>query len=157
MKQVVREKVLVVEDEKITGLDICQMVWDLGYQPIGPIASGEDAYAVALSERPDIILMDITLKGQLNGIETAVAIRCRYRCPVVFVTAHSDEVTFNRARAAVPAGWVLKPVNEGELQTAIERALRQYRSGEPPVQVLHAPSYEFADWREGKDRYQRSS
>ncbi len=134
--RVAHERILVVEDEKITGMDICQTVHDLGYEPMGPIASGEDAYEVALSTRPDLILMDITLKGSIDGIAAAVAIRYEYRCPVIFVTAHSDQITFDRARIAEPAGWVLKPVNEEELHTAIEKALRLATVGEETANAV---------------------
>ncbi len=135
-----QEKVLVVEDEKITGMDICLTVQLAGYQPIGPIATGEQAITTALSERPDLILMDITLRGEMNGIEAAVAIRTQHRCPVIFLTAHSDTATFERAKVAEPSGWVLKPLNEEELCTAIEKALHLYRAGERP-NIVDVPSH----------------
>ena len=117
------QRVLIVEDERITAMDICQMVQEMGYEPIGPVASGKEAVTTALAQRPDVILMDIFLKGPMDGIQAAQAIRSQYRCPVIFVTAHADQITRDRAKVTEPSGWVLKPVDEGELHEAIERAL----------------------------------
>jgi DNA-binding NarL/FixJ family response regulator len=121
------EWILIVEDEKITGMDIRQMVREFGYEPIGPVASGEDAVTVALALRPHVILMDILLKGRMDGIQAAEAIRSKYSCPVIYVTAHSDQTTLDRARVMEPSGWILKPVDEEELHKAIERALYEQR------------------------------
>jgi two-component system, response regulator PdtaR len=121
------ELILIVEDEKITGMDIRQTVQEFGYEPIGPVGSAEDAVTVALALRPDVILMDILLKGPMSGIQAAEAIRSKYSCPVIYVTAHSDQTTLDRAKPTEPSGWILKPVDEGELHTAIERALYERR------------------------------
>jgi len=121
------ELILVVEDERITGMDIRQTVREFGYEPIGPVASGQDAVAVALALRPDVILMDILLKGPMDGIQAAEAIRSKYCCPVIYVTAHSDQSTLDRAKVIEPFVYILKPIDEQELHTAIEMALYQHR------------------------------
>lgn len=122
-------RILIVGDEKITGMDIRQTLREFGYVPIGPVASGEDAVAVALAIRPDVILMDIFLKGRMDGIQAAEAIRSKYSCPVIYVTAHADQITCDRAKVTEPSGWILKPINEGELHKAIERGLYRHRMG----------------------------
>lgn len=121
------ELILIVEDERITGMDIRLIVRQLGYEPIGPVASGEDAVMIALALRPDVVLMDILLKGPMDGIQAAEAIQSQYPCPVIYVTAHSDRTTLDRAKVIEPSGWVLKPVDEEELQKAIEKALYRNR------------------------------
>ncbi|HVN24465.1 MAG TPA: response regulator [Syntrophorhabdales bacterium] len=126
------ERILIVEDEYITGEGIRHMVYQFGYEPIGPVASGKDAIASALAHGPDVILMDIQLKGPMNGIQAAEAIRAQSRCPVIYVTANSDQL---RTRGAVDTGSfgpVLKPINEQELLAAIKKALNQPRAESAP-------------------------
>ena len=115
-----------------TGLDIRQRVQQLGYEPVGPVASGKDAIEHALTLHPDVILMDIFLKGPMDGIQTAATIRSQYPCPAIYITAHADQSTIDRAKATEPAGYLLKPINEWELQTAIELALRGDTDGGAP-------------------------
>ncbi len=121
------ERILIVEDQNITAMDIRQTVQELGYEAIGPVASGNDAVTCALAQRPDVVLMDIMLKGPMDGIEAAQAIRSQYRCPVIYVTAHSDEPTLDRAMITEPFGYILKPINKRELHTAIEMALCRHK------------------------------
>ncbi len=125
-----QERILVVEDESITAVEICQTLAELGYEPLGPVSSGRDAVARALELQPDLVLMDITLKGQMDGIEAAEIIRTKDICPVVFVTAHSDKLTLNRAKISAPFGYVLKPIAERDLHTAVEMALYRQRMEE---------------------------
>lgn len=124
------ERILIVEDEKITATEIHQTVQELGYEPVGPVASGNDAVASALTLRPDVVLMDIVLKGPMDGIEAAEIIQKRDICPVIFVTAHSDRSTLDRAKVTAPFGYILKPISERELHTAIEMALYRHRMEE---------------------------
>ena len=121
------ERILIVEDEYLTGENIRQMVQDFGYDPIGPVASGGDALASALAHCPDAVLMDIVLKGPMNGIQVAEAIGGQSRCPVIYVTAHSDRSTLDRAKVTAPFGYTLKPISERELHIAIEMALYRHR------------------------------
>jgi diguanylate cyclase (GGDEF)-like protein/PAS domain S-box-containing protein len=121
------ERILIVEDQNITAMDIRQIVQQLGYEPIGPVASGNDAVTSALAQRPDVVLMDIMLKGPMDGIQAAEAIRSQYLCPVIYVTAHSDQSTLDRAKLTEPFGYILKPINKRELHTAVEMALCRHK------------------------------
>ena len=117
------KRILIVEDEKITAMEMAEHLEQLGYQPLGPCASGEEAVASVLALHPDVVLMDIALNGPMDGIQAAEVIRSTCPCPVIYVTAHSDQATLERAKVTEPFGYVLKPVNERELHIAIEIAL----------------------------------
>ncbi len=116
-------RVLIVEDEKIIALDLQRRLEKFGYSVVGLCATAEDAIATALDVLPDIILMDIMLGGEQDGVDAAVAIRQVRSIPVVFLTAYADDRTVERAKKAEPVGYVLKPFKERELQTTIDIAL----------------------------------
>ena len=124
------ERILIVEDEKITAMMISHQIQNLGYEPLGPIATGEEAVANIAEFCPDAILMDITLKGPMDGIEAANSIQSKYFCPIIYVTAHSDQSTLDRAKLKTPFGYIVKPVSERELHIAIEIALYNYKMEE---------------------------
>src|SRR5512139_2806326 len=109
------EKILIVEDEGIVARETEYRLKDLGYNVCGIAASGAEALKKAEKELPDVVLMDIMLKGEIDGIETAGQIRTRHNIPVVYVTAHADETTLQRAKRTEPMGYLLKPFNEREL------------------------------------------
>ncbi|MCT7972297.1 hybrid sensor histidine kinase/response regulator [Laspinema olomoucense] len=120
--------VLVVEDEIITAIDIKSSLEDLGYH-VPPIAStGQEALAQVEKFQPDIILMDIVLKGEIDGIETANLIRDRHPLPIIFLTAYSDDATLARAGISEPFGYLLKPFDDRELHTTIQMALKRYQA-----------------------------
>lgn len=120
--------VLVVEDEIITAIDIKGSLENLGYH-VPPIAStGQEALDEAAKSQPDIILMDIVLKGEIDGIETANRIRDRQRIPIIFLTAYSDDATLARAGITEPFGYLLKPFDDRELHTTIQMALKRYQA-----------------------------
>jgi diguanylate cyclase (GGDEF)-like protein/PAS domain S-box-containing protein len=121
------ERILIVEDEKIIGLDLQRRLEKFGYRIIDLVATGEKAVTVAAETLPDIILMDIMLAGDLDGIEAAQIIKKELRIPVVFLTAYADEKTLERAKEAEPFGYILKPFKERELHTTIDIAL--YKNG----------------------------
>jgi len=122
--------VLVVEDEGVTALDISQSLQHLGYGVLGTCDTGEAAVQRAGELKPDLILMDIMLKGTMDGITAAAQIRAQRNVPVVFLTAYADEGTLSRAKITDPYGYVLKPFEEAELRTAIELAMhRREREG----------------------------
>jgi len=121
-------KILVVEDESIVGLDIKNRLQRLGHQVPDIIASGEQAIAQAEALMPELILMDIMLQGEMNGLEAADIIRERLNIPVIFLTAYSDESTLERAKAAGPYGYVLKPFKDRELYTTIELGLVKHQN-----------------------------
>lgn len=120
--------VLVVEDEIITAIDIKSSLEDLGYQ-VPPIAStGQEALAEVAKSQPDIILMDIVIKGEIDGIETANRIRDRQQLPIIFLTAYSDDATLARAGITEPFGYLLKPFDDRELHSTIQMALKRYQA-----------------------------
>lgn len=123
---VVRGRVLVVEDMAVVAMDIESTLGQLGYEVVGAVATGEEAVQVAATARPDLVLMDINLAGQVDGVEAAHQIRDRYQIPVVYLTAYSDEDTLQRAKLSDPFGYIVKPINKRELQANIHLAL--YRS-----------------------------
>jgi two-component system, cell cycle sensor histidine kinase and response regulator CckA len=119
-------RILIVEDEAVVALDLRMRLTRLGYSVIDSVGLGESALEVAERERPDLILMDIRLRGEMDGIEAAEQIRSRLLLPVVFLTAHADDATVDRARLTEPFGYILKPFEERELRTVIEMALYKH-------------------------------
>ncbi|WP_088890823.1 hybrid sensor histidine kinase/response regulator [Leptolyngbya ohadii] len=122
------EKILVVEDERIVARDIEKRLKKLGYVVPASVASGEDAIQKVAELRPELVLMDIRLKGQMDGVEAAEKIRSDFDTPVVYLTAYADEVTLQRAKATEPFGYIVKPFDERDLHVAIEVALRRQLS-----------------------------
>ncbi|MEJ2190015.1 MAG: response regulator, partial [Acidobacteriota bacterium] len=112
--------ILVVEDESIVARDIQNCVSELGYESVGWAASGEEAIEKAGEKNPDLVLMDVRLPGEMDGISAAEEIRTRFKIPVVFLTAFGDEETLTRAKASGPFGYVLKPFVPSDLRLAIE-------------------------------------
>ncbi|AFZ20505.1 hybrid sensor histidine kinase/response regulator [Allocoleopsis franciscana] len=119
-------KILVVEDEKIIALNVRESLESLGYIVPAIADSGEKAIEKATQLRPDLVLMDIRLKGNMDGIQAAEQIWNSMQIPVIYVTGHSDKSTLERAKITVPFGYILKPVKEQELYVAIETALQRY-------------------------------
>src|SRR5882724_11770423 len=108
-------RVMVVEDERIVALHLRQQLIKLGYQVLPAVASGELALRQARELHPDVVLMDIHIEGDMDGIETAARIAAEFSTPVIYLTAHSEESTLQRARATKPYGYLLKPFAEREL------------------------------------------
>jgi len=120
-------KILVVEDENIVARDICARLEQFGYDVAPPVATGEDAIARAEESRPDLVLMDIMLRGRMDGIEAASTIRGRLNVPVVYLTAYVDDKNLQRAKLTEPFGYLLKPFEERELHITIEMALYKHK------------------------------
>jgi hypothetical protein len=123
----VRAKILIVEDERIVALNIQNRLESLGYAVAANVPSGEAAIQIAAQSRPDLILMDIKLKGKVDGIEAAGQIRNRFQLPVVYLTAYTDDETLNRAKLTEPYGYILKPFESRDLCTTIEVALYKHQ------------------------------
>jgi len=123
-----KERVLIVEDEKIIALDLQRRLERFGYTICETCSEGVDAIEKAKLHKPDIILMDIMLNGPMDGIEAAKIIKQELRIPVVFLTAYVDDRTLERAKTAEPYGYILKPFKERGLYTAIDIALYKFNS-----------------------------
>jgi PAS domain S-box-containing protein len=120
-------QILVVEDEGIVAWHLAQRLQGLGHTVPMVVASGPEAVRQAAAIRPDLVLMDIHLYGEMDGIEAAAQIRAQSDIPVVYLTAYADEPTLERAKVTEPFGYVLKPFEERELQITIEMALYKHR------------------------------
>ncbi|MEM1356590.1 MAG: response regulator [Bacteroidota bacterium] len=116
-------KVLIVEDEMIIAAKISMHLEQLGYEVSGILSRGEKAVVHCRESPPDILLLDINLKGMLDGIETAKVIRKEMELPIIFLTANSDQATFDRAKYARPQAFLAKPYQKQELERAIELAV----------------------------------
>ena len=114
---------MVVEDEKLVALALEQCLKALGHEVVGLAATGQEAIRKAGELEPDLVLMDIRLKGDIDGIEAASRIHDTYKTPIVYLTAYSDDNTLERARAAQPDGYVLKPFEEKSLKSSVAMAL----------------------------------
>ena len=137
-------KILVVEDEMIIAADISMMLTQLGHEVTGITPRGEDALKSVEATRPDLVLMDISLKGALDGVETACYIHDHFKIPIIFLTANSDEGTFQRAKAAKPYAFITKPFRQSDVQRAIELALER-RAEETARAGEAAPGGDEAD------------
>lgn len=120
-------RLLIAEDESIVAKDLRAMLEGLGHDVLETVATGEDAVARTEALRPDLVLMDIVLRGETDGIEAASIIRERFDIPSIYLTAHADEGTLQRAKVTEPFGYVLKPFEERELHTTVLMALHKHR------------------------------
>lgn len=119
-------KILVTEDEGIVAADIEDRLRSLGYQVTATCSSGAEALQKVVETKPDLVLMDIMIQGDMDGIETAKYVREDFGIPVIFLTAYSDDATFQRAKITEPFGYLLKPFEERDLRTNIEMALYKH-------------------------------
>ena len=118
-----KAKILIVEDEAIIAMEIESSLQNLGYKTIAIVNTGDDAIKKAEEDKPDLILMDIRIKGEMDGIDAAEVVRNRFGIPVIFSTAYLDEKRIERAKLAMPFGYILKPIQERDLKVTIEMAL----------------------------------
>jgi PAS domain S-box-containing protein len=116
-------KLLVVEDESIVAMDIKHRAESLGYEVTAITPSGEEAIELVKKNQVDLVLMDIVLKGEMDGIEAAQKIHDRFDIPVLYLTAYSDEETLIRAKITEPFGYIIKPFEDRELHSAVEIAI----------------------------------
>ncbi|WJJ98040.1 LytR/AlgR family response regulator transcription factor [Algibacter luteus] len=118
-------KILIVEDEMIIGANMSLQLTSLGYDVIGLIPTGEEALNQIKQNQPDIILLDINLKGNLTGINTAEIIQEDYNIPIIYVTANADNAHFNKAKSTNPYAFISKPFKKLDLQRAIELVINR--------------------------------
>lgn len=126
MQLVESRHVLVVEDERVVAKDLQRTLTTLGYEVPVTVATADDAIRAAAERCPDLVLMDIRIKGDRDGIETAELLKSRFDVPVVYLTAYADQQTVSRAKATEPHAYLLKPVKVDELRTAVEIAIYKH-------------------------------
>jgi CheY-like chemotaxis protein len=119
------EKILLVEDDDVIARVADWRLKNLGYVVCGRATTGAEAMELVVNEKPDLVLMDINIRGNIDGIETAKMIKNGFNIPVVYVTSHSDGPTLERAKATRPDGFIVKPFEDQDLRVAIELALRK--------------------------------
>ncbi|MEI7937645.1 MAG: response regulator, partial [Verrucomicrobiota bacterium] len=150
-------RILIVEDDEIVAAVVSERLKQLGYQPAGLAVSGDQAIALAGELRPDLVLMDIRLEGEMDGISAAQEIRQRFHIPSVFLSAYSEEATIERAKLAEPFGYILKPFEGREVRANIEMALYKHRM-EEDLREKEASYHTLADsgmaliWTSGTDK-----
>jgi CheY-like chemotaxis protein len=122
---VAKANIMIVEDEGVVSIDIRNMLKKAGYNIAAVAFQGDEAVTKAEQSGPDLILMDIGLKGEIDGIEAAKRILDRLHIPVVFLTGFADEVTMAKAQEVNPSGFIIKPINEEELKKTLEDILKK--------------------------------
>jgi len=122
-----KASILVVEDEMIVAKDIQNRLIKLGYSVVEIISNGEAAIREVAKSCPDLVLMDIKLKGEIDGVEAAKEIYTRFNIPIIYLTANADKTTLERAKTTEPFGYIIKPFKERELNTTIEITLSKHQ------------------------------
>jgi AmiR/NasT family two-component response regulator len=126
-------KILIVEDELLTATDIEEKLSSLGYTIVGIAQNSETAVSLAKTRHPDVILMDINIAGNIDGIETARIILEEWHGPVIFLTAYSDKEYVTRAKTLLPAAYLLKPFNVSQFAIHLEMAIHSFFNQEPQL------------------------
>jgi DNA-binding response OmpR family regulator len=121
-----KPRALIVEDEILIAEELKARLSLLGFSVIAAVDSGEEGIAIATRERPDLVLMDIRLKGKKDGVQATREIHEQVDVPIVYLTAYSDRLTVDRARGTEYDGFILKPFRAGELQSTIEIAMQRH-------------------------------
>ena len=120
----INRRILVVKDERLIARDIFMQLRDLGYEPLGPAYTGEQAIEMAEKLRPNLVLMDVHLGSAMDGIEAAQTIRSKVGSPTVFLSAFTDSTNLERVKLTAPAGYLGKPFSEHELRDVIAEVLK---------------------------------
>lgn len=123
-----KTKILIVEDEMIIAANISLQLSTLGYEVTGILSRGEEALLHIEQNQPDILLLDINLKGNIDGIETAQIMQKTFNIPIIYLTANADEVNFNRAKSTHPYAFISKPFKKLDLERAIELTINRVKS-----------------------------
>jgi DNA-binding NarL/FixJ family response regulator len=121
----VKTKILIVEDEIITVMGLQHLLELWGYRMCGQASSGKEGIEKAEREKPDIVLIDISLTGEMNGIEAARQIRSRFGIPVIFITGYSDKETMNEIKDTEPAGCFVKPLDFNKLKITLDSLVQK--------------------------------
>ena len=120
-------KILVVEDEAITSLELTRMLKRWGFEVVGDVVSGQEALDMARDLKPDLIIMDIHLKGDMSGVDAAKEISKIYDVPIIFLTAHGNQAIISKAKEVKPVHYIIKPYRENELRFAVESGLEKHK------------------------------
>ncbi|MEO7731914.1 MAG: diguanylate cyclase [Kofleriaceae bacterium] len=145
------KRILVVEDERVIARDLQEALRELGYTAVGVASCSEDAIAKTAELHPDLVLMDIHLHGEIDGIQTAAMVRGRFRLPVVYLTANTNAETLARALETSPGGYLAKPYNPRTLRTTLELAFRQHET----ELALHSANLELVNQKDALERQTR--
>ena len=148
-------KVLIVEDDMIIGADLSLNLSQRGYEVLGIIPRGESVLESIATEIPDLILMDVNLKGAWDGIDTAQKVQESYDIPLIFLTANSDSETFSRAKSLKPFAFLIKPYQPDDLERAMELAISRMEENATPSSTSPSPDKSTASDQDGfilKDR-----
>jgi CheY-like chemotaxis protein len=140
-------KILVVEDERIVATDIKKTLKTLGYPAPATASSGKEAIKKATEYHPDLVLIDIQLKGEMNGLKAAQQIHDHFDIPVVYIMDDADEETLRDERVIEPFYYILRPFEENSLQIGIEKALYKHKMGKLWKTFNHQSIREEARWR----------
>ena len=132
-----KSRIMIVEDEEIVSFDLKKTLEKLGYQVIAQASSGIEAIEKAENFKPDIILMDIRLKNELDGIDTAHIISFKQKIPIIYLTSFGNEEIKKRARKTTASAFLLKPFDEENLKLTIDNALSEYHSNEHYISQSH--------------------
>lgn len=134
-------KVLIVEDEPMIAQDISYFLGNIDFQPIGIAYNSIKALDYLANRNPDIVLLDISIKGNMDGISIAEVINDKYQIPFVYLTSHSDRGTIDRAKHTLPYGYIVKPFDENDLLTSLEMAVfrhaQEHQSKHPTLQKMN--------------------
>ncbi|MES2592952.1 MAG: response regulator [Bacteroidota bacterium] len=145
-----KTNILIVEDESIIAKDIQHSLKKLGYTVMGICSTGEDAVRATEELKPDLVLMDIMLKGDISGIDAAGQIREKYNIPIIFLTAYADESTLSKAKISEPYGYIIKPFKEIDLRTSIEMSIYKHEK-ETDVKKERDFLYSIVENKDSKD------
>ena len=127
-KPIAEKTVLVVEDEGLIAMDLRRHLENFGYIVPAVVKTAGDAIRLQAAHLPNLILMDIHLRGKMDGIEAAAEIRKTSDVPIVFLTAYADTATVERAKTTEPVGYMMKPFRSGDIRVQIEVALHKYQA-----------------------------
>ena len=144
-----KPRILVVEDESIVAIDLSHTLTSLGYEVVATVGTGEEALKLLGEYRPDLVLMDIQLRGELDGIQVAEKIQTTLRIPVIYLSAYSDAKTLSRAKLTEPYGYIMKSFDHNDLHSTIEMALYRHKIEKQVVENEKLLSTTFATISDG--------
>jgi two-component system, response regulator PdtaR len=119
-------RIIVVEDEPIAGLQVCECLESMGHEVLGTLSSADGVLEAVASGKPDLVIMDIHLKSFIDGIDAAARIKILKPVPIIFLTGYSGQGTIERAMKVGPAAYLVKPVSDEALRSSVDRALRPF-------------------------------